>query len=144
MRFAERKASPSGLHGRDISYPVNVDPEMRLYSDYYADWPTTRRLSRCCGCVLSLVSEWKTLAHVDRYLDRDEVITIRFRIRRGVDWSDRWTLGELRRFHDALRSPFVCAHGHMSWRRGQDVIREPFEVAISCSSRTCTGTQSWH
>lgn len=24
--------------GRDIRYPVNVDPEMRLYSDYYADW----------------------------------------------------------------------------------------------------------
>jgi len=23
---------------RDIRYPVNVDPEMRLYSDYYADW----------------------------------------------------------------------------------------------------------
>jgi len=26
MRFAERKGSPSGLHGRDINYPVNVDP----------------------------------------------------------------------------------------------------------------------
>lgn len=24
--------------GRGINYPVNVDPEMRLYSDYYADW----------------------------------------------------------------------------------------------------------
>jgi hypothetical protein len=23
---------------RDIHYPVNIDPEMRLYSDYYADW----------------------------------------------------------------------------------------------------------
>lgn len=23
---------------RDIRYPVNVDPEIRLYSDYYADW----------------------------------------------------------------------------------------------------------
>jgi hypothetical protein len=64
-------------------------------------------------------------------LDRDDVITIRFRCRRGVDWSERWTLDELRRIHDALRRPFAYAHGSMAWRRGQEVITEPFEVELS-------------
>lgn len=63
-------------------------------------------------------------------LDRDDVITIRFRCRRGIDWSERWTLEELRRVHDALRHPFAYAYGHMAWRRGQEIITEPFEVAL--------------
>lgn len=25
-------------HDRDVHYPINVDPEIRLYSDYHADW----------------------------------------------------------------------------------------------------------
>ncbi len=64
-------------------------------------------------------------------LDRDDVITIRFRIRRGIDWSERWTLGELQRIHDALRRPITAAYGHMAWRRGKEIVTQPFEVALS-------------
>lgn len=64
-------------------------------------------------------------------LDRDDVITIRFRTRRGIDWSEHWTLEELRRIHDTLQRPITAAYGHMAWRRGKEIVTKPFEVALS-------------
>jgi hypothetical protein len=58
-------------------------------------------------------------------------IAIRFRTRRGIDWSERWTLEELRRIHDELQRPIRAAYGHMAWRRGEEIVLEPFEVGLS-------------
>jgi hypothetical protein len=38
-------------------------------------------------------------------LGPDEVVTLRFRARRGVDWSSRWTLDLLGQAAQRLRRP---------------------------------------
>lgn len=63
-------------------------------------------------------------------LEPDDVITLRFRIRRGIDWSPRWTLAELQRFSEALDSPIVRAYGRLVWRRGDKLRTDDFQLPI--------------
>ena len=63
-------------------------------------------------------------------LDRDDAIVIRFRVRRGIDWSGRWNVDALRSFTEPLHHPIVAAYGMVVWRRGREVIRERFEVEL--------------
>jgi hypothetical protein len=63
-------------------------------------------------------------------LEGDDVIVIRFRSRRGIDWSSRWTLDALRGFSEPLRRPLVGAFGTMVWRRGGEIVRDSFEVPL--------------
>jgi hypothetical protein len=50
-------------------------------------------------------------------LGPDDVIVITFRSRRGIDWSDRWDLEELRSYYNGLTDPLVCARIKVKWRR---------------------------
>lgn len=63
-------------------------------------------------------------------LDRDDVIVIRFRGRRGIDWSARWNLELLQSFTAPLREKIVGAFGTITWRRAGQVLRENFDVAM--------------
>jgi hypothetical protein len=69
-------------------------------------------------------------------LDRDELIVIRFRARRGIDWSSRWDLEALRSFCEPLRSPIVAAFGTVVWRRAGTVVREAFDVPMRVAQQT--------
>jgi hypothetical protein len=63
-------------------------------------------------------------------LEPDDVIVLRFRSRRGIDWSDRWTPTAVRDFCAPLQRPLVSAFGTMAWRRGGQVVRDSFEVRL--------------
>lgn len=63
-------------------------------------------------------------------LDPDDVIVMRFRVRPGIDWSDRWTLDSLRAFCDPLSDPLCSAFGTVIWRRAGVVVTERFEVSL--------------
>jgi len=60
----------------------------------------------------------------------DDVITLRFRCRRGVDWSASFGLPELRAIHDHLHAPIACARGTVVWREGSAVREDAFEVVV--------------
>jgi hypothetical protein len=68
-------------------------------------------------------------------LDRDELIVIRFRARRGIDWGGRWDLDALRSFCEPLRSPIVTAFGTIIWRRAGTVVREAFDVPMQVAQQ---------
>lgn len=60
----------------------------------------------------------------------DDVITLRFRSRRGVDWSPRFGLPELRAMHDALQTPLVRARGTVVWRQGSATREDTFDLPV--------------
>ena len=66
-------------------------------------------------------------------LDPDDVITLRFRMRRGIDWSDRWTLEGTKAFADDLADRFTGVEGTLVYRSGHRLITtswsSPIEVA---------------
>src|SRR5207248_763784 len=63
-------------------------------------------------------------------LASDDVIVIRFRARRGIDWSKRWTVETIREFCEPLRRPIVAAFGTINWRRGGEIQTDRFEMAL--------------
>lgn len=63
-------------------------------------------------------------------LEPDDVIVIRFRTRRGLNWDKTWVLPKLSDFCVPLRSPVVTAHGGVTWRRAEDIVRENFKVDL--------------
>jgi hypothetical protein len=69
-------------------------------------------------------------------LEPDDVIVLRFRSRRGVDWRPHWTLAALQDFCVPLRRPLVSAFGTMVWRRGGQVVRDSFEVPLQVTQQS--------
>lgn len=63
-------------------------------------------------------------------LEPDDVVSLRFRIRRGIDWGPEWGLLDLKRVHDGLLTEIGGARGVMVWRRGSEVMRTRFWVPI--------------
>ena len=63
-------------------------------------------------------------------LEPGDVITLRFRARRGIDWSARWTLASLRSFGESVEQEFVAASGCVTWREGRHTNLDRFEVAV--------------
>ena len=68
-------------------------------------------------------------------LEPDDVIVIRFRTRRGIDWTSRWTTDALHEFCVPLRSPIVSASGTMVWRRAGEVVRDHFTVRMEVTQQ---------
>lgn len=64
-------------------------------------------------------------------LDPDDVISLRFSCRRGVDWSDRWDLQAIKAIFDSLDRPIASARLRMVYRRGSRVVEERVKVPIS-------------
>lgn len=64
-------------------------------------------------------------------LEPDDVETLRFRMRRGVDWTDRWSLERLNDYAEALSEPVVGAEGEFVYRRGAKVVRGTWRVDLS-------------
>jgi hypothetical protein len=63
-------------------------------------------------------------------LDPDDVITLRFRARRGIDWSERWTLDEIRTLAASLGSEIARAKLRALFRQGRRVLTRTFEVDV--------------
>lgn len=63
-------------------------------------------------------------------LEPDEVETLRFRMRRGVDWSERWTLETLREYAERLADPIVRVEGDVIYRRGPRVVTESWSTEL--------------
>lgn len=63
-------------------------------------------------------------------LEPDDVITMRFRVRRGIDWTERWTLEALRGAADKLRRPIAKAEIVATYRAGRTIQRKRFSVDV--------------
>ena len=63
-------------------------------------------------------------------LEPDEVVTLRFRSRRGIDWSDRWTLDALREVAVSLGRRITQAELQAVFRRGSEVVEQTIMVAV--------------
>jgi hypothetical protein len=63
-------------------------------------------------------------------LAADDAIVIRFRSRRGIDWSQRWDLVALKGYYEQIVSPFVSARVRIVWRRAREVVREEFDIPL--------------
>ncbi len=63
-------------------------------------------------------------------LDPDDVITLRFRARRGIDWSDHWTLDEITKLAASLEGQIARAKLRALFRQGRKVVRRTFEVDV--------------
>ena len=62
-------------------------------------------------------------------LDSNDAVTLRFRCRRGITWSDP-DLAALRKVHEALARRIAKARGHVVWRDGSTVHRDAFMVPV--------------
>lgn len=69
-------------------------------------------------------------------LDPDDVITLRFRSRRGVDWGNpKWTPSSLEQFADALATPISMARVLATYRSRDKLISDEFVVPVSVSQQ---------
>ena len=60
----------------------------------------------------------------------DDVETLRFRMRRGIDWAPKWTLDKLREYAELLADPIVGVEGEITYRRGRKVVRQTWSTPI--------------
>jgi hypothetical protein len=71
------------------------------------------------------------LLHPPIVIGPDEVLTMRFRFRRGVTWvQGQSTLEDLRELAQALESPVAKAKLRATWRRGQQVRINEWVVPV--------------
>ncbi len=69
-------------------------------------------------------------------LEPDDVITLRFRCRRGVDWSlPRWSVDEIGRLVRSLEHPIVRAHLKATYRRGTRLVTSYHDVAVTAAKQ---------
>lgn len=64
-------------------------------------------------------------------LEPDDAVTLRFRVRRGIDWSVRWDLAALRTFGQELTKPIEGAKVVATFWRGAERVQREFPVDIS-------------
>lgn len=63
-------------------------------------------------------------------LDPDDVLTLQFRTRRGIDWSSTWNLEKIQELEHALVRPIVGARIAAIYRRGKKVVTAEFEIPV--------------
>ena len=63
-------------------------------------------------------------------LEGDDVIVIRFRTRRGIDWSSRWTIRTIEEFAKPFQNPIVEAFGTIVWRKSGRIVTEDFNIPL--------------
>lgn len=63
-------------------------------------------------------------------IEPDDVITLRFRCRRGIDWREHWTLDEIRKLAVSIADPIARAKLKAVYRRGDRVVTSWFEVPL--------------
>jgi hypothetical protein len=63
-------------------------------------------------------------------LGADDVVSLRFRCRRGIDWSPRWTLEEIKKLIDSLERPIVRGRVRAIYRRGTRVVTSRHTIPI--------------
>jgi hypothetical protein len=63
-------------------------------------------------------------------LEPDEVVTLRFRARRGIDWSSRWTVDLVHQIAQSLQRPISKAELLAVYRTGKKVERQTIVVAV--------------
>lgn len=60
----------------------------------------------------------------------DDVITLRLRVRGGINWTERWDLTTLQELALALEHPVRFARLAATYRRGDEVVTQPFDVPL--------------
>jgi hypothetical protein len=63
-------------------------------------------------------------------LEPDDVITLRFRSRRGIDWQPAWTLGRIQELAAGLARPVKSCTIRAVYRRGHKVEIRDFKIAV--------------
>ena len=63
-------------------------------------------------------------------LEPDDVITLRFRARRGIDWQAGWTLHRIQQLADGLARPISWCTIRAVYRRGHKVITYDFRLTL--------------
>ena len=63
-------------------------------------------------------------------LEPDDVITLRFRSRRGIDWQPAWTLGRIQQFASDLDRPITACTVRALYRRGHKVETRDFKIPV--------------
>lgn len=63
-------------------------------------------------------------------LEGDDVIVIRFRTQRGIDWSSRWTIQTIEEFAKPFQNPIVEAFGSVMWRKSGRIVKENFKIPL--------------
>lgn len=66
----------------------------------------------------------------------DDVVTLRFRARRGIEWSERWTLEKLRGWVESLDQPISMAKIRAIYRRGRHVVTEYYTVSVQTKKQS--------
>lgn len=69
-------------------------------------------------------------------LEGDDVIVIRFRSRRGIDWSSRWTIEAIEEFAKPLQNPIVEAFGSIMWRKSGGIVKGNFKIPLKVEQQT--------
>ena len=63
-------------------------------------------------------------------LEPDDVMTLRFRCRRGIDWGANWTLEQITALVDSLERPIARARVKAVFRRGTRVVTRQQYVEV--------------
>jgi len=63
-------------------------------------------------------------------LEPDDVITLRFRARRGIDWQPGWTLNRIQQLAEGLARPIASCNVRAVYRRGHEVLTPDFRLAV--------------
>jgi hypothetical protein len=63
-------------------------------------------------------------------LEPDDAITLRFRVRHGIDWSARWDLNTLRGLAAQLARPISIGKVVATFRRGSELVQREFLIDL--------------
>lgn len=124
-----RKALLSTMHLEGL---INANGQTRMLPGFPSElaaqlYTQTAKRRSASGMQIEVESETASLPLL---IDPEEVVILRFRSRRGIDWSEAWRIAQLREFAEALESPIVSARLRVAYRRGREVVRE--SIVTSC------------
>jgi hypothetical protein len=70
-------------------------------------------------------------------LEPDDVVTLRFRSRRGIDWTlPRWDLQQIRTLVESLERPVTMARIKATYRRGARIVTSHHDVSVETTKQT--------
>ena len=68
-------------------------------------------------------------------LERDDVVVLQFRQRRGLSWGPGVQPAELRTFWEPIHDPLVRAEGRYLWRKRDRLVESRFAVPLSVAQQ---------
>ena len=109
--------------GRRVRLPEAVQGPLRAHK-----WSQFRQSPDLVITGLRMAAQ---LAYPPFTLEPDDVETLRFRLRRGVDWSDRWTISKLKQYASELSETIVGVEGDLVYRSGKAIVKQRWASNLS-------------